>query len=138
MSRVGRSASENPAARLTAVVVLPTPPFWLTTAMTLPTTLLRTLKWSVPRVTLYTPLMLISTGSFHVQHFPQRPPQGQHFPEAWPILQYPVASQAGTGRQQIDGMTMAGAPALPPTHPGSGGVALAAQTLRPHPVGQEA
>src|SRR5438445_2215760 len=34
-SRVGRSASARPAARLTAVVVLPTPPFWFTTAMVL-------------------------------------------------------------------------------------------------------
>src|SRR6266540_2236613 len=31
--RVCLSARESPAARLTAVVVFPTPPFWLTTAM---------------------------------------------------------------------------------------------------------
>src|SRR5439155_454905 len=29
---VGRSASASPAAKLTAVVVFPTPPFWFTTA----------------------------------------------------------------------------------------------------------
>src|SRR5215475_13887932 len=136
MSRVGRSASENPAARLTAVVVLPTPPFWLTTAMTLPTILRRTFWSSVPRVTLHTRLMLISTGSFHVQHFPQRPPPGQHFPEAWPSVHRPVASQARTGKQQIDEMKTVGARVQPPTRPESGGVALAAQTLRPHPGGQ--
>src|SRR5688500_11024656 len=33
--RVGRPARASPAARLTAVVVLPTPPFWLTTASVL-------------------------------------------------------------------------------------------------------
>src|SRR2546422_8758844 len=33
--RVERSARASPAARFTAVVVLPTPPFWLTTAMVL-------------------------------------------------------------------------------------------------------
>jgi hypothetical protein len=33
--RVGRPARARPAARLTAVVVLPTPPFWLTTASVL-------------------------------------------------------------------------------------------------------
>src|SRR5579862_2164749 len=31
---VGRSAAATLAARFTAVVVLPTPPFWFTTAMT--------------------------------------------------------------------------------------------------------
>src|SRR4030095_1323600 len=86
MSRVGRSASESPAARLTAVVVLPTPPFWLTTAMTLPTTFLRAPRRSVPRATLYTLLMLTSAGSFHVQHLPQRPLPGQHFLEVGPSL----------------------------------------------------
>ena len=34
MSSVRRSAAATLAARFTAVVVLPTPPFWLTTAMT--------------------------------------------------------------------------------------------------------
>ena len=37
MSRVRFSATASAAARLTAVVVLPTPPFWLATAMILPT-----------------------------------------------------------------------------------------------------
>ena len=36
MRRVGRPSRARAAARLMAVVVLPTPPFWLTTAMTLP------------------------------------------------------------------------------------------------------
>src|SRR5207245_6982842 len=40
----GRSASEKPAARFAAVVVVPTPPFWLTTAR------------------------ILAIGSFHVQH----------------------------------------------------------------------
>src|SRR3974390_3138587 len=35
-SKVFRSAAATLAARLTAVVVLPTPPFWFTTAMTRP------------------------------------------------------------------------------------------------------
>src|SRR5277367_611986 len=35
MRRVGRPSRAMAAARLMAVVVLPTPPFWLTTAMTL-------------------------------------------------------------------------------------------------------
>src|SRR5882672_1285347 len=35
MSSVGRPSRAMEAARLMAVVVLPTPPFWLTTAMTL-------------------------------------------------------------------------------------------------------
>src|SRR5271168_2907851 len=35
MRRVGRPSRAIAAARLMAVVVLPTPPFWLTTAMTL-------------------------------------------------------------------------------------------------------
>jgi hypothetical protein len=34
-SRVGRPSSASAAARLMAVVVLPTPPFWLTMAMIL-------------------------------------------------------------------------------------------------------
>jgi hypothetical protein len=34
MSRTRRSATARLAARLTAVVVLPTPPFWLAIAMT--------------------------------------------------------------------------------------------------------
>src|SRR5271168_476923 len=34
MRRVGRPSRAMAAARLMAVVVLPTPPFWLTTAMT--------------------------------------------------------------------------------------------------------
>src|SRR6266403_34765 len=35
-SRTGTSAAASEAARLMAVVVLPTPPFWLATAMILP------------------------------------------------------------------------------------------------------
>src|ERR1039458_7810178 len=35
ISSVDRPSSASAAARLIAVVVLPTPPFWLTTAMTL-------------------------------------------------------------------------------------------------------
>src|SRR5580704_14846645 len=35
MMRVGRPSRARDAAKLMAVVVLPTPPFWLTTAMTL-------------------------------------------------------------------------------------------------------
>ena len=35
MARRARSAKASPAARLTDVVVFPTPPFWFTTAMTL-------------------------------------------------------------------------------------------------------
>src|ERR1017187_7656261 len=35
ISSVGRPSSASAAAKLIAVVVLPTPPFWLTTAMTL-------------------------------------------------------------------------------------------------------
>src|SRR5258705_8712703 len=35
MRRVGRPSRAMAAAKLMAVVVLPTPPFWLTTAMTL-------------------------------------------------------------------------------------------------------
>src|SRR5262245_46397349 len=34
IKRVGRSEAANEAARFTAVVVFPTPPFWLTTATT--------------------------------------------------------------------------------------------------------
>src|SRR4051794_29261938 len=36
MSRAGYPASATQAARLTAVVVLPTPPFWLAIAKTVP------------------------------------------------------------------------------------------------------
>jgi hypothetical protein len=36
MRKVLTSAAANDAARLIAVVVLPTPPFWLATAMTRP------------------------------------------------------------------------------------------------------
>ena len=36
MSRLFTSAAANYAAKLMAVVVLPTPPFWLATAMTHP------------------------------------------------------------------------------------------------------
>src|ERR1700743_134986 len=35
MSRTSRRVAASDAARLTAVVVFPTPPFWLATAMTL-------------------------------------------------------------------------------------------------------
>src|SRR5579871_2652974 len=35
INRVGRPSRARDAAKLMAVVVLPTPPFWLTTAMTL-------------------------------------------------------------------------------------------------------
>src|SRR6266581_2621858 len=88
MSRVGRSARARPAARFTAVVVLPTPPFWLTTAMTLGISIRPATHRNVPRATIYTLLMLISEPQFHVQHFPrrplipQRPLKGQTFPES--------------------------------------------------------
>src|SRR5256885_12273699 len=84
MSRVGRSARARPAARFTAVVVLPTPPFWLTTAMTLGISMRPATHRSVPRATIYTLLMLISEPPFHVQHFPQQPLKGQTFPECPP------------------------------------------------------
>src|SRR6266536_5589773 len=57
MRRVRRSASASPAARLMAVVVLPTPPFWLTTVM------VRTGRPPiVPRGT-------IRLQMFHVEHY---------------------------------------------------------------------
>src|SRR5262249_46230925 len=51
---VGRSASASPAARFIAVVVFPTPPFWLTIARVLANPTRRLYVVNVPRRTPYT------------------------------------------------------------------------------------
>src|SRR5437899_8261513 len=73
--RVGRSARASPAARLTAVVVLPTPPFWFTIARVLATRMFhdaqRSIGANVPRRTQHYQHVFTTWAVFHAQHFPQ-------------------------------------------------------------------
>src|SRR4029450_4317052 len=56
---VRRSASASPAERFTAVVVFPTPPFWLTTAITL----------AIARIFHVKHPTEAPAASFHVEHY---------------------------------------------------------------------